>query len=122
MSESKPKFTPGPWEVVQYDFDDGWYVRAVEPPDDFGEYRIAELISQPTGEADALLIAAAPDLYAALKSIHDALLSDPPDGGPQKHVGRDDVIYRLDARRMYVAINAARAALAKAKPQRGAAQ
>lgn len=55
----------------------------------------------------------------ALQAILDALRSDPHDGGPQKDVYRDDVIYRLDGQMMYRAINLARAALAKAEVPNG---
>ena len=54
------------------------------------------------------------ELVLAVQALHDALNSDPPDGGPQKHVAGDDVIYRLDGQAMYQAINRARAALARA--------
>ena len=71
------------------------------------------------GKANAAFVVRACNSYHemvdALRRIERALLSDPSDGGPQKHVGRDDVIYRLDGQLMYVALNAARAALAKAE-------
>jgi hypothetical protein len=62
----------------------------------------------------APIIVAAPDMLAALKALYEALCSDPPDGGPQKHVAADGVIYRLDGEAMYQAINAVRTAIAKA--------
>lgn len=49
---------------------------------------------------------------AALQLLYEALRSDPPDGGPQKHIMGDDCVYNLNGQDMYVAINAVRQALA----------
>lgn len=65
-------------------------------------------------KANAHLISAAPDMYEALVRIEKALRIDAP-GVPQKLIVRDETIYQLDGQSMYVAINAARAAIAKAE-------
>lgn len=61
-----------------------------------------------------LLTARVKSLETAMRAIFEALNSDPPDGGAQKDVYRDHVIYRLDGQAMYRAINLAREALANA--------
>lgn len=58
---SDPRFTPGPWVASQY-FDDGrWGVLT----SDGGI--VVSTRSSPMHETDALLIAAAPELFEALK-------------------------------------------------------
>lgn len=55
-------------------------------------------------------------MLQALKLVERALLSDPPTG-PQTYIVGDDMIYRLDGQTMYHALNAVRAAIAKARGQ-----
>lgn len=75
---------------------------------------LAKIYDEPdfrTGQRNAVLMAAAPAMFAALEKIYAGLSSNPP-RGEQKHVVGDGVIYRLDGQLMYHAINAARDALA----------
>jgi hypothetical protein len=60
---SEPNFTPGPWTLTK--FDQGFMIHDADG-------NLVETVY--TGEANARLIAAAPDLYAALKRSR-ALLS-----------------------------------------------
>lgn len=67
-----PKFTPGPWGAVSDEF--GWCQRGIGYPD--GDDRDHDLCVVQCGdpdelEANAHLIAAAPDLYAALRRLAD---------------------------------------------------
>ncbi len=79
-------FTPGPWkarfsEAGGYDcMTSGWYVGGgdgMEPVVatidlcSYGQKRCDFTFTSPRAEADARLLAAAPDLYAALKSVAD---------------------------------------------------
>lgn len=66
---SKPKFTPGPWVAENHNGD--WWV--------FGEGgEVARVIpwSTDADQADAHLISAAPDMYAALKYLADNACTD----------------------------------------------
>jgi len=76
---SETKFTPGPWYLCERgDYDDfGGNSRVIlsEPPNGDNPYRLAavhtgSLYDEP-GDANALLMAAAPDLYEALAAIVD---------------------------------------------------
>ena len=73
MSAGKP--TPGPWETSVND-EGQWDVCA-----EGGGDMVADLSASEHGEADARLIAAAPDLLAALK----AMFADACDCGPDVH-------------------------------------
>ena len=67
MSESKPTtpgFTPGPWKADA----SGQHIRAADNQAIARVYDV-EPYSLPETEANAHLIAAAPDLYAALKDV-----------------------------------------------------
>ena len=92
MSDT-PKFTPGPWKrdysaitAVKTDADGDPVVIAVP----FGTNKrnnvrgldVYSVPPQPEADANARLIAAAPDLYAALKSLTDECAASP-DGVPQ---------------------------------------
>ena len=64
------KYTPGPWYVQ------GMYVRKADGA--FGAWNVAEVndaagVDPAVGEANAALIAAAPDLYAVVKHLADLL-------------------------------------------------
>jgi hypothetical protein len=63
---SKPKWTPGPWPVVREDLRGGCYWCGVVIP---GLEEGFALHADDNGEANAHLIAAAPDLYDALHKI-----------------------------------------------------
>jgi hypothetical protein len=72
MSERKEKFTPGPWEVKDNaEWDEILVLGKSSLP--FGELRVAVIgQDEEEGLADAALIAAAPDMYAAReKAIAD---------------------------------------------------
>ena len=63
---SETKFTPGPWDLEKYPYNDiisGWFIKAAE--DEVSFIRIGDIQE----EADAHLIAAAPELYEALDEI-----------------------------------------------------
>ena len=78
---TEPKFTPGPWKVERYG--ENSVIRAADQC--VGEVYRSEFEPQtlPT-KYNAALIAAAPDLYAALSQLDDAFISatnwagDPP--------------------------------------------
>lgn len=65
---SEPKFTPGPWEIS-----DGYYETRLDVVDPRGKevavLRLVPLEPPKTFEANARLIAAAPDMYDALESV-----------------------------------------------------
>lgn len=99
MSE---KFTPGPWELgfeAEGDFDSddsgrsvGWYTggdvfsgEIVTARDENGEQ---DVIADNVLKRDAHLIAAAPDLYAALERIYGRLLMSDRDG--DAHISEED--------------------------------
>jgi hypothetical protein len=115
------KHTPGPWFVVNIGADDEpmMSVKAARIAGQEPRHEVAICATgdspQEMEDANARLIAAAPELLEALEKLHTALNSDPPDGGAQKDILPDTVVYRLDGQAMYLAINAVRAAIAKAK-------
>lgn len=100
MSKDKPKFTPGPWEILlTNDF-------TIEGHNGDTVVRIGDERRLIPMNADAALIAAAPELYAALEEMHllaESILTEP----------------QLDAARngktMRQRLSEARAALAKAR-------
>lgn len=72
----KAKHTPGPWEVREQ-----WYIGVEGDPYSLAEVKSCRTVPASNAAehaANALLIAAAPDLYAALKEIieHPAAFSD----------------------------------------------
>jgi hypothetical protein len=70
MSEGKAKFTPGPWVVKQSEW--GISVQCEKSPSGlpFAVTPVCEIEQEPDtgGLEDAALIAAAPDMYAALEN------------------------------------------------------
>ena len=63
-------YTPGPWTVRMSTHPETWLVTA--PPSGPAEYRV---VAHALPEPDARLIAAAPDLLAALQLVNDCLLT-----------------------------------------------
>lgn len=90
--------TPGPWTATRFGYE---------------KYSIngarGEEITACHRSNDAQLIAAAPEMYQALKAIEAALRKD----SRSKTISRDTVEYHLDGQEMYQAINAVRAVLAR---------
>jgi len=79
---ARPAHTPGPWRAEKHPLHDHehrselWTIIAGEP-DDCCDAEIAQVIAY-EAEANARLIAAAPDMLKALKAIQEWLLSDCP--------------------------------------------
>ena len=68
MTTSKTSFTPGPWRIEASPSKGRWTaVYTVDPCED---------LAQVIGQANAHLIAAAPDLYAALEGMLEAYEDD----------------------------------------------
>lgn len=67
--ETKLKFkgTPGPWEIA--DIDDGWKDCVSARSANGNVIAVAETDNKETAEADARLIAAAPELLVALENF-----------------------------------------------------
>lgn len=122
------KFTPGPWKAEPNEKAANVCILGkrgdgdVRPSDGLGclavincaaatvvDTRFAPML--PEQIANANLIAAAPDLYAALEQLESALMKDADD----KLIAGDTVIYRLDGQAMYQAINQVRKALSAAR-------
>jgi len=99
--------SPGPWKVVEEH-----YTRMIETADlrnimgDEAYYPWT-----PKEDDDWYLIAAAPELLAALELIESALREDSRD----KSIIGDEVEYHLDGQTMGYAIQTAREAISKAK-------
>ena len=70
-------FTPGPWTA--YDRGIGWEVRV--PDLRFGTRTVNDGFRDTFTQADALLVAAAPDLFAALIFVRDHICD--PERGPR---------------------------------------
>lgn len=74
MSDTPSAHTPGPWEATMREWggDDHWFIQFEE-----GEKTVAAMntpcLMYNNAEADARLIAAAPELLAAAKSIFELL-------------------------------------------------
>lgn len=100
------KHTPGPWKTQLVDdttvVDGNGLVIA-----HIGGLYLGDACPM---EANARLIAAAPDLLEALKAVEAALRKDARD----KSIAKDTVEYHLDGQTMYHAINTARSAISKA--------
>lgn len=76
---SEASFTPGPWSIGPDHFDEGYREIAIQAPNGAGGlcYPAAVVLQFPTvigmQDANAALIAAAPDLYAAAQAAFDYL-------------------------------------------------
>lgn len=72
MASEKIEHTPGPWGIKFDEFDDAWHVTpdGLEPPK-FGEWSPICVLGayHENEEANARLIAAAPDLLSACKEL-----------------------------------------------------
>lgn len=66
---SETKFSKGPWSVAPVDLRDGRYWSVCTVPD----AEAIDIHEEDNGHANAHLIAAAPDLYAALSQIVDSV-------------------------------------------------
>ena len=80
--ESRPGFTPGPWEVTDIPMGvrhAGLWIKARYgwPGDDESLLVPASVVFGTNAVANANLIAAAPDLYAALKKLADYASAKP---------------------------------------------
>lgn len=69
------KHTPGPWKAVEeYN---GWAIEGPTPAGHMSDYIASEINKgRDMGEADAKLIAAAPELLEALRVIRDSFWSE----------------------------------------------
>lgn len=108
---TEPKFTPGPWSYRQ----DNATIEAV------GAVAIADVrfsgVPDDDADANGYLIAAAPELYAALEGLFDTLIGASlcPFGLAYVKRGHFDASHDVECPCNYhAAVNAARAALAKA--------
>jgi len=72
------KFTPGPWELRQSTRHGYWFI---DYPQQEGSATLTKL---DCGEADACLIAAAPDLLAALREAIEIIEGTGLDASPQR--------------------------------------
>ncbi len=71
---SAPAFTPGPWRIAKRGEDEAFYVVERDEPNEPSRhaYRVAHVLDYnelQQNAANACLIAAAPDLYAALSNL-----------------------------------------------------
>ena len=79
---SAPKFTPGPWEAVTNPHDGTAEVRHVTARHDNGKAKAVTTVAYATcagtteGTANARLLAAAPELYAALLAATEMIAQD----------------------------------------------
>ncbi len=79
-------FTPGPWNMTKHGGMSGRYHKfhigsSVYSKDGMidGRDSVAEIQNNPEAAGNALLVAAAPDLYAALKELEElGMISDSP--------------------------------------------
>jgi hypothetical protein len=75
---SAPAFTPGPWRIAKRGEDEAFYVVERDEPNEPSRhaYRVAHVLDYnelQQNAANACLIAAAPDLYAALAALLPAV-------------------------------------------------
>jgi hypothetical protein len=72
-----PKHTPGPWAITEKRLTNGATLNVWSPPDQDGyRYVVARVdagVEPGEGDANAHLIAAAPDLLAALRQAEDLI-------------------------------------------------
>lgn len=68
FSMNNTKHTPGPW-TWDGEFGLGWYAELVSPEKYVGHYSRPQALSREESKANARLIAAAPELLAALEDI-----------------------------------------------------
>ena len=101
MSEHLPSddhtYTTGPWRISEHRSRDNCYVRIDSPPHWHGFAQVVVRMSDdeedsPEGLANARLIAAAPDMLAALKCLLPGLVLD------RRYADDDDDLDALDSR------------------------
>jgi hypothetical protein len=80
-----PSFTPGPWAAINDSDGFGWFIDTAPGVDSTNEYVIADEILGQDAEANACLIAAAPELYEACGLALEML---PQRGGIHSPTGR----------------------------------
>lgn len=97
MSDST-RYTPGPWTIEPRKCGFGFWVMTQDKA-------VCEIMHDDKSEADARLIAAAPELLEALRMVMNVLPAEPPAAG--KLIGAE--------RRHYDAIMAAKKAIRKAE-------
>jgi hypothetical protein len=68
---SETKFTPGPWFGAKYSGNSKWIAATIFEDQSSNGWKDGNYmcVSGPISHADAALIAAAPDLYAALEAL-----------------------------------------------------
>lgn len=115
-AREKAKFTPGPWaqerEGTPFAKNRVWPAEGPTPICSLSSFGASPPDIDATAQANGRLIAAAPDLYEALKYITRWLMTDV-DALPP-HVTRDDVrVYHLDGAVLSNCLERARAALSK---------
>ena len=98
------KFTPGPWHAGKKDHPVGYFpiyartgVTKISRIAKTDSHEVGFGISEAEQRANAKLIAAAPDLYAALKCLYDKLLMSDRDG--QSHISEEEGEMALGALR-----------------------
>jgi hypothetical protein len=72
----KPLHTPGPWAIAEWPDAKGNFIVRTDAPD--AKPFVAALVPFPSGLPNARLIAAAPDMLAALRQLSGMLLPDDP--------------------------------------------
>lgn len=132
QGDKLPQHTPGPWEYVKSTEHHGPYVTTAADCT-YGDIADCYAMSNPSllsvrnggrsrpihhqydrADANARLIAAAPDLLALVQHFKDWLMKD---ANPY-HVNLDDMrVYHLDGGVLYNLLNEARAAISKATGQ-----
>jgi len=80
---ARPASTPGPWVAIQGLADNEWTLSRYEDSQYIGRFTASSRTLK-DGRHDASLIAAAPDMLAALKAIQSE--TDPPIGTPHHAV------------------------------------
>ena len=102
------QFTPGPWEAVRDEKNERWQIQET---DNNGLVLVQHTFDGEEAEANANLIAAAPDMYEALKNVRNSLVNYANNGDLTKY--QASKIYEI----IMANGNAINNALAKTNPQ-----